>query len=98
MLVFSVLSQNKLDESVTFVTQMEHSLYIYLNITQPAVSLMLLLDNRRALHMVPTVLENPRMSWNLNFVLECPGKSLNLGEFEILSLNVLENIKVINET
>ena len=31
-------------------------------------------------------------------VLECPGKSLNLGEFEILAWNVLENIKIINET
>ena len=31
-------------------------------------------------------------------VLECPGKSLNFGEFEILSGNVLENIKIINET
>ena len=49
-------------------------------------------------HMVPTVLEKPEMSWNLNFVLEYPGKSLNLGEFEILSWYVLENIKIINET
>ena len=48
--------------------------------------------------VVPTVLENPGMPWNLNFVLECPGKSLNFGEFEILSGNVLENIKITNET
>ena len=40
----------------------------------------------------------PGMSWNLNFVLEWPGKSLNLGEFEILSWNVQKNIKIINET
>ena len=50
------------------------------------------------MNMVPTVLESPGMSWNLNFDLECPGKSLNLGEFEILFWNVLKNIKIINET
>ena len=30
----------------------------------------------RPICIVPTVLENPGMSWNLNFVLEYPGKSL----------------------
>ena len=40
----------------------------------------------------------PGKSWNVLEFKFWPGMSLNLGEFESLSWNVLKNIKIINET
>ena len=40
-----------------------------------------------ALHMVSTVLESPGMSWDLLFVLECPGISRLSPFFLEMSLN-----------